>query len=494
MSLMYERNISINDVLARYGENHKIGDRKIIRKAYEFAADKHKGTSRVSGEPYIRHPLRVAHFIAQWGFESDVINAALLHDVVEDCHVQLNEIERLFGTGTRRIVDAVTALSDKDFSDHTLTKEQKDILSDARLQRKMNEKALYVKIADRIDNLSTLDGVPEHKRIPKAEHTREIIMPMAILQHAYAHAELLDQLCFQAEHPQMHQMIESRAERIRRENALSCGETLELLEDSFAPDSRLECSELEKYRDYIKEMRHECRSSVSIFRQISREADNIRRDCEPLLVKEHVAFYDLTLVLSDDLLADGAELQPVELFFLFFEKALSTRGLYLLGYEDATFGNEICFIISDELYNLFRIFVRTEREDQRYQYGSLIDAGEDFSIRDVNEIEPRDTYNEKIRVFRKDGFAMMIDKGATVLDFAFAIHTDLGLHFSYAMVDESKTQLPAYTRLNEGDMITIVANEQVVPSITWFNYVKTRRAIHHLVNFFQGRALAESRV
>ena len=84
---------------------------------------------------------------------------------------------------------------------------------------------------------------------------------------------------------------------------------------------------------------------------------------------------------------------------------------------------------------------------------------------------------------------MLIDKGATVLDFAFYIHSDLGYHFEYAMVDESKTQLPAYTRLNGGDTITVVASAEIEPDINWFKYVKTSKAVHFLVRFFQPRML-----
>ena len=298
---MYERKVSISDVMDSYSDNHKVGDKKIIRKAYEYAACKHMGMKRGSGEPYINHPLRVARLIAQWGFESDTIAAALLHDVVEDCQAELKEIETLFGSNAAQVVDAVTALSDKDFSDHTLTKVQRDILSDARLQRKMNEKALYVKIADRIDNLSTLDGVPEEKRIPKAEHTREIIIPMAVLEHAYRHVDMLEELCFQVEHPQKYQMIRKRAEEIRNENSRVCTDVMEMLKDLFTPDSHLECIGLEHYQQYVKGLLYECRSCVSIFRQITREAENIKKDWKSLLTKERVALYDLTLLLNDTL-------------------------------------------------------------------------------------------------------------------------------------------------------------------------------------------------
>ncbi|MBR6707541.1 MAG: HD domain-containing protein [Clostridia bacterium] len=481
-----DRVLSINDVLAPYKENHGVCDVKLIRNAYDYAASMHSGTKRGSGEAYINHPLRVARMVAAWGFEADVISAALLHDVVEDCEATLDDIGTLFGAGVRRIVDAVTALSDRDFADHTLTKVQRDILSDARLQKRMNGKALYVKIADRLDNLSTLDGVPEAKRIPKAEHTREIIIPMALCRHAYAYAEQLNELCFETEHPQMDRQIRERAKEICEENYACCSRTMDMLTEVFRPFNRPDCKEVVKFWQYMKGMRRENRSRVSIFRQISREADNIKKDWDKLLTKEHIAFYDLTVVVSDRILDENPHPTPIDMFFHCFAGVLAPRGMYLTGCGVTTYAKEVYFILADDMDNLYRVFVRQERDDRRYRHGDTTDD-EGRIFPEINEIDPRDTYNEKIRVFRKNGSAMMIDRGATVLDFAFAIHTDLGLHFGYAMIDESKTQLPAYTRLNEGDTITIVADQKVDPSITWFNYVRTKKAIHHLVSYFQGR-------
>lgn len=489
---MYARTISIQDVITAYNKNHKLGNRKAILKAFRYADARHMGSKRGSGEPYINHPLRVARFVASWGFESDVVAAALLHDVVEDCDVPLSDIEKQFGSTTSQIVDAVTALSDRDFADHTLTKAQKDLLSDAKLQRKMNERALFVKIADRIDNLSTLDGVPEEKRIPKAEHTRDIIIPMAILEHAYQHVDTLEELCFEIEHPQKHQMIAKRVDEICEINRPTCQKTIELLRKLFTPGRQAVCDELAKYQPCLRSFRYERRSIVSIYRQITREANNIEKDLTTLLVKDRIAFYNLIIILNDRVRAGRVNCHPFELFFLYFEKLLSSEGLYLIGYKVTSYGDDVYFILADEMDNLYRLFIKTETEYKRYMCGNIIDPEGEFSIDDVNEIEPCETFNKKIRVFRKDGSAFMIDKGATVLDFAFYIHSELGFHFDYAMIDDSKTQLPAYTRLNDGDKITIVTDEQITPSITWFNYLRTRRAVHHLVNYFQGKVHIES--
>ena len=483
--MAYEMTVSFKDIMNIYNRNHKVGNKHDIKKAYEYADGKHAGVFRGTGEPYIIHPLRVAKLVAEWGFESDVIIAAMLHDVVEDCDTPLSEIRDLFGTNVANIVDTVTSLSDRDYTGHTLTKFQRDLLSDARLQRKMSDKALYVKIADRIDNLNTLSGVREEKRIPKAEHTREIIIPMARLANAYRFVDILEELCFKTEHPKMYEEMTKKYKLLQTANSRKCRETLETLSNVFDPRRNNEASDLERYHRYIVNFLHSQRSCISLFRQISRDVDNLRDDWRALLSKENIALYDLTLIVSDELSEDNSSIHPNDVFFQYFDQVISRRGFYLIKYCFTTYRDTGYFLISDDMDNLYRFFVRTETSYQRYLYGNIVDADSSLALADINEIEPRDTYNEKIKVFRMDGSAMYIDKGATVLDFAFYIHSDLGFHFDYAMVDESRTRLPAYTRLNEGDTITIVASPEITPDINWFKYVKTSRAVHFLVRYFK---------
>ena len=484
--MKYELYVDIREIMNIYCKNHKVGNRSDIKHAYEYACGKHAGVTRGTGEPYIFHPLRVARFVTEWGFESDVIVAAMLHDIVEDCSTPIEEIQELFGSGIARIVDAVTALSDRDFQEGQLTKQQIDMLSDVRLQTKIDEKALYVKIADRLDNLSTLSGVKEEKRIPKAVHTREIIIPLARLEKAYRFVDMLEELCFQTEHPAMYEAICLRIGQLRRMSGGRLKDSLEELAGAFDPENS-EYGESDKNRRYVHKVIWQPRSCISLFRQISRAAENIRRDWKELLVRGKTAFYDVTVVVSNKMAAEDYRMKPHDVFFSCFEGILSRRGFSLLGAYTTDCEKAVYFLVSDPMDNLFRVFVRTEEEYQRYLYGNIIDEDSVLAIREVNEIEPRDTYNEKIKVFRKDGTAMYIDKGATVLDFAFYIHTDLGYHFDYAMVDESQTRLPAYTRLNEGDTITVVSSAGISPRLSWFKYAKTSRAVYYLVRYFQGR-------
>lgn len=481
--MSYALVVNISDVMKAYSKNHKVGNKYGIKRAYEFAEKKHAGQTRGSGEPYIKHPLRVARLAAEWGSESDVIMAALLHDVAEDCGVPLSEIRELFGSNVEGIVDTVTALSDKEFANHTLTKAQKDLLSDAKLQSSMNSEALLVKIADRIDNLNTLSGVKPEKRVPKAEHTKEIIIPMARLAKADHLADVLEDLCFKIEHPTMYEDIEKQYRQLLKDNSKTCQETLDTLEETVS--SGYSSRALGKYRRYITGFVHSERPCISIYRQISREALNLKEDLPVLLTKYKIALYDLTFIVNDEIDDEKPGMHPYDVFFQYFDKALSSKGLYLLKYCFTSNKSTGYFLLSDEMDNMYRLFVRTELEYQRFLYGSIVDPDSNFSIDNVNEVEPRDTYNEKIRVFRRDGTAMDIDQGATVLDFAFYIHTDLGLHFDHAIIDESKTKLPLSTRLSEGDLVTIVTSDKVSPDITWFKHVNTSRAKHTLVKYFQ---------
>ena len=383
--------------------------------------------------------------------------AALLHDVAEDCGVPLSEIRELFGSNVEKIVDTVTALSDKEFANHTLTKVQKELLSDAKLQSSMN--------------------------VPKAEHTKEIIIPMARLAKADHLADVLEDLCFKIEHPKMYEDIEKQYRQLLKDNSMTCQETLNTLEETVS--SGYSSRALGKYRRYITGFVHSERPCISIYRQISREALNLKEDLPDLLTKYKIELYDLTFIVSDEIDDEKPGMHPYDVFFQCFDKALSSKGLYLLKYCFTSNKSTGYFLLSDEMDNRYRLFVRTELEYQRFLYGSIVDPDSNFSIDNVNEVEPRDTYNEKIRVFRRDGTAMDIDQGATVLDFAFYIHTDLGLHFDHAIIDESKTKLPLSTRLSEGDLVTIVTNDKVSPDITWFKHVNTSRAKHTLVKYFQ---------
>lgn len=482
---MYTMDICIDDIMRELVRNHKVANKKIVQKAYDFASEMHKGQTRKSGEPYIMHPLRVARYIASWGFESDVICAALLHDCIEDCDTNINEISKLFGTSISEAVDAVTSLDKELDKAFHLTKEEIDKLSDIKLQEKMTEKALFVKAADRLDNLNTIDSFSEEKKINKAKHTREVLIPMLMKEGAYRIIDQLENLCLKLEHPDRYNAIQSEYESILLRNSYSTGKVLRSFLDIFRSGNTSVTGESSPYFDYVAHFKYNTRSLISIYRQITADAENINYDLPKLLSKKNIALYDLTLVINDN--KDSLhgpdrpdELSLFDIFFKIYETFLMNHGICILGYKSTTYGESCYFILRDQMDNMYRLFLKTETQYMRYKLGHIIDV-DDFGVEDSNA-----GLDNKIKVFTAKGEARYIDAGATMLDFAFMIHSELGFHFDYAMIDNSKTQRKPYDRLSPGDTVTIVTNPEIQPKIQWFKYVKTEKAIEHLIRKLGG--------
>ena len=171
---MYRKNISPNDIITGMEVNHTDPDIVLVRKAIQFAEERHNGQMRKGGEPFVNHPLRVGRSMAEWGFGSEAVCAAILHDTVEDCSVSLKQIEELFGEETAELVNAMTAVDENLYKD--VSKTEIDIMSDVRFQQYASRTALFIKVADRLDNLNTIDAMPEKKQILKARHTRDILI------------------------------------------------------------------------------------------------------------------------------------------------------------------------------------------------------------------------------------------------------------------------------------------------------------------------------
>ena len=196
--------------------------------------------------------------------------------------------------------------------------------------------------------------------------------------------------------------------------------------------------------------------------------------------------YDLTLVINDDKNSLHGpdrpyELSPLDMFFKIYENIFIHHNICILDYKETTYGESNYLVLQDEMDNLYRLFIKTETEYMRYKLGHVIDSDDyNFDSDFSNVGAPK-----KIKVFTKKGEAKYIDAGATMLDFAFMIHSELGYHFDYATIDNNKGQhASAYDRLSPGDQITIETNPAIQPKIQWFKYVKTERAIEHLIHKF----------
>lgn len=483
----YQTECSFEKVLREVKEHHKFLDVDMIIRAYNYAEEMHRGIFRKSGEPYIVHPLRVAYTVALSGADAETVTAALLHDVVEDCREKGASIEKLeedYGMIVANIVDAVTKLS----TDTEIPKAELDIMSEIKMQSTMNPRALLVKAADRIDNLKTIESMPEEKQLKKAQRTREIILPMIRDVGAYMLADILEELCFKTVHKDIYGQIEEKYQNLLSTSSYSTSKTLDLIKRCFNKD---ETSIQEKYKTdglcgRIVNFSVDERYLISVFRYLKTISDNVNSTLESgVMNRKNVALYDLMLILDDSVAVKDSPVTSTSLFFTYLQNALLANGIYVVKIKKTTNGKTSYYKIQDSSGNFYRLFVRTESEYYEYCFGKIMIDDDSVLNYDVNEVEPRDTYAPRITVFRKNGQRDSIEAGASVLDFAFQIHTDIGLHFSYALVNGSMAQMGPYTRVNDNDTIEIVYKKEVRPSIEWFRYLTTSKAKDKLVRYFQ---------
>lgn len=482
----YEVAVTIDDVLALLYNNHTVVSKGNIKKAYKFALLHHGGQYRVSGEPYVMHPLRVAKLLAEWGFGSEVVIAGLLHDVLEDCDVSFDELSNCFGSNVAKFVNAVTQVDKHMKGFENLSKEEIDKLSDIRLIKNISEESLFIKVADRLDNLYTIGVMEEEKQIKKARDTRELLLPMVVKEKAYKLVEELNELCFKIEHRELYDRIMNAYNKIFKANSIQSKKTITLLQNTFLPNNFDLPGKLLSHSKYMMRVIVEKPFMLSIFRAVSDNAENINNDMDKFLVKDKIVLYNITLVLDNKIIGENPPLSLWDVFFDYYSGYLMSKDICICDCRYTHYSDTAYLLICDRMNNYYRLFIKTEKDYMRFRLGNIVDSDKELSFSEVNEFDPRDTYKKKIKVFDEDGNARYIDAGATALDFAFLIHSEVGFHFSYAIINKVDTQQGPYVRLNNGDMIKIVTSEEETVDIKWFSYCKTSKATHYLVRYFSG--------
>jgi (p)ppGpp synthase/HD superfamily hydrolase len=488
----YQLYMTIGDVLAAVAKHHTIYPEASIKKAYEFAKEKHKNVKRGTGEDFILHPLRVAYKLASAGCECSWIIAALLHDIVEDVdEVSLADIEDMFGGEVARIVDGVTKIDKRQPPYDKLTRNEVHKLTDVKLLSTKNDASVMVKLADREDNLHTIEGLPEAKRIEKAKHTMEMLVPLAGIIGAEKIESELEELCFPIIHPEETKIIERAFEEYKKGYLCSANKTIEIFKEIFCPSTVLETpADLNNYRKYVVSFAVKKRTKASLYRYVISQAKNINTDFEKLLEKNKVAWYDMTLVIKNNLLNERENVTATDIFYKCYEDVLMSRGIYVLDTRMTTRNESRYMLIRDMLGNNFRLFVKSEKEYARYEVGNIIESYNNVSFANVNMSDPSDTYNKKITVFSRNGAPFFIDAGATVLDFAFMIHSDIGIHFKYALLNDTLTQMQPYEKLCHGDKVNIITDdENETADINWFRYLKTSEAVQKLLRYISQSAV-----
>ena len=491
-SIEKKPNPSIKDVILEMEKHHDVPFSEYIYKIYDFACEKHGDQVRRSGEPYIMHPLRVALFAASWGLETDAIGAALLHDTVEDCKdVTIETIEKEFNKGIADYVRCLTAIDSfmpKEEKEQ-YTKEELDELDDEYLVKNMSRTALLIKIADRLDNLETIDCFELEKRIAKVQHTRKVLIPFAKRSKAFCLAEKLEDHCLKVENPDRYFGISNRYNRIYDENAYSitvfrnkCSEIFEgitKLKDNSLTNQLSNEPEIMQLLNSIREFNVTRRSISSLNRQIIRNDSKYDSSFTKSITKSNTPLLDISIAIDDVYLKDNQVESIFDIFYVVYDRFLMPQGITIINNSVSSYDNSPYIIVRDLMNNLYRVFVKSRTDYFRFLIGDIVDNMGSFDITDIEKVDPD---RKQIKVYKRDGSEMMIDKGATVLDFAFAIHTEIGKHFECAEIDGVGKELSMKHVLNEGDRVIIHTSAKIYPSFRWFNFVRTPYAISKLAS------------
>ncbi|MDO4466224.1 MAG: HD domain-containing protein [Bacillota bacterium] len=459
----------------------------LLLNAFNYACEKHEGQFRKSGDPYISHPIAVAKILADLGFETNVLCAALLHDVVEDCNVTYEDLVDDFNQEIADLVEAVSSIKREGDALKKVSKKTLDTLDMKKFieHAKNNKKAYYIKLADRLHNLRTLDAMPPHKQLAKVRETRRLLLPVATNLQAYYFELKLEDLCFKYENPDVHKTVASLYEKELKTNI----DQIRLLRNYLkglinGEYNHLLLSEADEIFTNIYEYK---RRIFDIYRQATTDISNLN--------ELHINFHTKNIPMKNFILRvnDDFKGNPIRLFKTFVNQFLVKAGFTWIEENIDDHRIRTYVLLRDKHHNVFRIYFLTREQNMLYNLGNI----ENMQVIDNRPVDDIDNLlNKKIPIYRRDGSKAEIEEGATALDFAFMIHKEVGLCAKYAIINNiiptpDKREESLFLRLRPGDRVDIYADtlkdEHSLYHATfeWFEHVRTPKARRDLIKYFK---------
>ncbi len=457
----------------------------LVEKAYEKAARLHQGQVRKSGEPYFSHPLEVAYILAQMKLDLPTIAAGLLHDAVEDTQITLEEIRKEFGEEVVFIVDGVTKLKSLPSSLDKIT-EQAENLRKIILAMSKDLRVILVKLADRLHNMRTLEYQPEHKRIKIAKETLEIYAPIASrLGIDWIKTELED-LAFKHLYPyeytRLKEEVEKRVETAKEYVGKVKSELEEILKKNQV-EGRVLGRVKHLYSVYKKLLKYNLtiddldqiydligfRVIVNTVEECYKTLGIIHATWPPIpgRFKDYISLPKPNMYQSLHTTVLGPEGKKVEI-------QIRTEYMDKIANEG---------IAAHFLYKEGAIFNHSHYKHLEW-LNKLIELQKELKHpREFLESLKLDLFPDEIYVFTPRGDVIVLPQGATPLDFAYAIHTEIGNKCVRAFVNERL--VPLDYKLETGDVVKIETSPYQKPSRDWLKIVKTSRARSKIKQWFK---------
>ncbi|MCL5801264.1 MAG: RelA/SpoT family protein, partial [Gammaproteobacteria bacterium] len=475
----------LTDLLETYLEPAQIAE---IQRAYQFGARAHEGQQRLSGEPYIYHPLAVARILAEMHMDHQSILAALLHDVIEDTPTAKEQLAKEFGAEVAELVDGVSKLTHIHFETHA--EAQAENFRKMLLAMVRDIRVILVKLADRLHNMRTLGAMPLDKRRRIARETLEIYAPIASRLGMNALRLELEDLGFAALYPMRYRILieavkkarGNRKEVVRKiENAIKRRLREEKLEGEVLGREKHLYSIYRKMLD--KKLSFAEVTDVYGFRIIVDSVDT----CYRVLGAVHNLYKPVPGKFKDYIAipkANGYQSLHTALFGPYgvpIEVQIRTRDMDRISEAG---------IAAHWLYKAGEASSSAQQRAHEWLRGLLemqMNAGNSLEFLENVKI---DLFPDEVYVFTPKGEIMQLPRGATVVDFAYAVHTDVGNTCVAAKID--RRLAPLSTTLANGQSVEVITSKHARPNPAWLNFVATAKARATIRHFLKNLKRDES--
>jgi guanosine-3',5'-bis(diphosphate) 3'-pyrophosphohydrolase len=469
---------------------HYLNQKQIDRiyQAYLIAYSAHSGQKRSSGEAYISHPLEVASILADMHMDPESIMAALLHDVIEDTSVDKEMVARRFKKTVAELVDGVTKLTRMQFS--TMAEAQAESLRKMILAMSRDIRVILIKLADRLHNMHTLSALPHKKRQRIAKETLDIYAPIARRLGIHDLYIELENLSFIELYPKRYQVLAKEVKKARGNRKEIMKDIEKQIKKFFAhsgfPKIQISGREKDIYSIYKKMLKKHLTFSeimdVYGFRIITNSIDECYRALGiihslykpvPGKFKDYIAIPKINGYQSLHTTLFGPQGIPVEIQIRTKDmdqtagKGIAAHWLYKTAEK------------IDEAHIRAQQWINDILEMQQ-KTGSSLEFVENVRV---------DLFPEEIYVFTPKGTIIELPKGATALDFAYAIHTDIGNYCISVKIDRQPAPLSA--ELTNGQTIAVKTSQNARPNPAWLNFVKTSKARSSIRHFLKNQHHSE---
>src|SRR5512146_2110687 len=481
--------IRFEDLLEKVRAYSPDADVELLRRAYVFSAFEHKGQVRHSGEPYLIHPIEVANILADLKLDIVTLVAGLLHDVVEDTLTTVDRISEVFGGEVAHLVDGVTKISAISFS--SSEERQAENFRKMLLAMVDDIRVILVKLADRLHNMRTLKYLPEERRLRIAQETLDIYAPIANRLGMSKFKNELEELSFKHLEQDAYEALRQRVEKKRKATEPLTEELrrqiVAKLEEAQIPIVSVDGRIKRLYSIHLKLKRQKIDLDQVYDFVALRVVTKTIRDCYAALGIIHQTWSPVPGRIKDFIAMprpngyQSLHTSVISERGVPFEVQIRTEERHVRAEEG---------IAAHWKYKEGRI--GDHRDERYFQWmRQLLEVQQE--VRDPQEFLQNlkiDLYPEEVYIFTPKGEVRSLQRGATPVDFAYMIHTDVGNQCVGARVNGK--MVPLRTRLQNGDIVEIITQSGHRPSRDWLSFVATSRARSKIKHVLQGEERTRS--